>query len=30
MMKRTLFIKLVPDPGQHTALVRRLETFNAA
>jgi IS605 OrfB family transposase len=29
-MKQTLIVKLAPTPEQHTALLRTLETFNAA
>jgi predicted transposase len=29
-MKQTLLVKLVPSPEDHTALLRTLETFNAA
>jgi putative transposase len=29
-MQQTLFVKLAPTPDQHAALVRTLETFNAA
>jgi putative transposase len=29
-MKQTLLVKLAPTPDQHTTLLRRLETFNAA
>jgi putative transposase len=29
-MKQTLLVKLAPPPDQHAALLRTLETFNAA
>ncbi|HEV8192433.1 MAG TPA: hypothetical protein VGP82_13285 [Ktedonobacterales bacterium] len=29
-MKQTLLVKLAPEPEQHAALLRTLETFNAA
>jgi predicted transposase len=29
-MKQTLLVKLAPTPDQHAALLRTLETFNAA
>jgi hypothetical protein len=29
-MKQTLIVKLAPEPEQHAALLRTVETFNAA
>jgi predicted transposase len=29
-MKRTLVVKLAPEPEQHAALLQTLEAFNAA